>query len=533
MKRLGKLISIISMISILSIPFTNVYAKTKNETVYTNLDSYGNIEKTSITNHLFVKDTGVVEDETELKEILNINGEETYQLSEKGFTWNTFGKDIFYRGTIEKTLPIEVTITYYLNDKEMDIKDMIGKAGKVKIQMNFQNNIKQQVEENGIHATLYTPFVVTTGIILKNDENVDIEINNGKIIDSGTRSIVLGLAAPGMYENFKINELKDLDKIVLNYETKNFSLGDIYIVATPKLLEESDFKIFDQVSGISKKISTLQSSMDEIEKGVKKLEEGSNGLTGGSTELVKGLKSALDGVSQLEVGAIQVDEGLQKVIAQLQNVSISLNNPTMAGSITNLQMLKGKNNDAKNNLIAQTGMDYNSLMSYYQANLINYTGTDTTMLTLKSTCEFILLLDANNQAITQTLTFLTSIDSQVESILITLTNALIELEKGSQQLSTGLTQVKSGLERLYDGSKEFNKGMQALGIGVSELKTGITRFNQEGIQTLTRYSKTMNSYSNRIKAVLNLSENYQGYASHNVDNTTFVYMIKSYKKNSK
>jgi len=198
MKNIRKIISVISIASILVMPFGNVSAKTKNETVYTNLDSYGNVERSSITNHLFVNGKDYVEDDTELKEILNINGKESYHVTEKGLTWNTFGKDIFYRGTIEKTLPIEVKITYYLNDEEQDVKDMIGKKGNVKIKMKFQNNVKKQVTVNGVNTTLYTPFVVTTGLILNNEENKNIEIQNVKVIDSGTRNSVVGISSPGM-----------------------------------------------------------------------------------------------------------------------------------------------------------------------------------------------------------------------------------------------------------------------------------------------------------------------------------------------
>lgn len=526
MKKSGKIITVISIISILITPFTNVSAKTKNETVYTNLDSYGNVKKSSITNHLFINEKSQIEDETELKEILNINGEESYQINEKGITWNTFGKDIFYRGVIEKTLPIEVKVKYYLDDVEQDVKEMSGKSGKIRVQMDFQNNVKSQVKVNGVNTTLYTPFVVTMGLILNNEDHTNIKINNGKIIDSGTRNIVLGIASPGMYENFKINELKSLDKIILEYETTNFSLGDIYMVATPKLLEETDLKMLNQVNILSKSMNTLQSSIDEIEKGAKKLEDGSNTLSISTTELVKGLKVALDGVSQLESGSVQISTGLKEMITKLQGVSVSLN----TGSISNLQVLIEKNNTAKDSLVAQTGMDYNSLMSYYQTNLVNYVGTDQTLLTLKSTCELILLLDANNQAITQTLTIVTSIDHQIKNLLTTLTNTLAELEKGSQQISVGLMEVKTGLESLYTGSQELNNGTKSLKEGMNGLSIGIQKFNQEGIHTLTNSVKTLQNYSNKVEALINLSEDYHGYASNNADATILVYMIKSPKK---
>ena len=42
-----------------------------------------------------------------IKEILNINGEETYKQDKNTLYWNTKGEDIFYQGKTDKQLPIE------------------------------------------------------------------------------------------------------------------------------------------------------------------------------------------------------------------------------------------------------------------------------------------------------------------------------------------------------------------------------------------------------------------------------------------
>ncbi|MCX4255166.1 MAG: hypothetical protein OSJ63_07910, partial [Bacilli bacterium] len=51
---------------------------------------------------------------------------------------NSYKSDITYRGTTTKTLPITTNVTYYLDDIETNINDMIGKSGKIKIVVKYQ-----------------------------------------------------------------------------------------------------------------------------------------------------------------------------------------------------------------------------------------------------------------------------------------------------------------------------------------------------------------------------------------------------------
>jgi len=327
-----------------------------------------------------------------------------------------------------------------------------------------------------------------------------------------------------MYENFKLKELKDLDKVVITYKTEEFSLKDIYAVATPKLLEKEDLKIFDKMNTLSKSVNKLQEGMDEVEKGVKKLEKGSKSLTSGSEEISKNLKAALDGISAIKKGSNQVEEGLEKVIDKLNAVSKSLS--TSEDSTQKLLYLQSMNKKAKDQLVAKTGMSYEVLMREYQTNLVNYEGTDQNLLALKSTAELIVLLESNNDAISQTLEKTKALNSQVELLLKTLTAGLEELKQGESKISSGLAEVESGLSKLYEGSKVLSNGSKTLEAGINGLTGGVEKLNKEGIQVLTKYTNEANSYSNKAKELVKLSQNYKGYASRNATNTTLVYKIK-------
>ena len=339
----------------------SVYALMKNETVYTSLDRDGNIVVSSVTNHLLVDDELNIEDETELKDILNINGKETFTLNQNILKWNGLGKDIFYRGVTEKEQPIDVEIEYYLNDEKVKPKDVIGKEGNVKIILNFKNKLQNKVNVNGKEEVIYTPFVVTAGMVLNNENNKNIKVENGKSVDSGSRTMIVGLSTPGLYETLNIEELKKLNSITITYDTTKFSLGSMYLVATPKIVEESDLKIFEDLEKLSTSMNILKNSMDKIEIGSSELKLGSASLTSGANELSSGLKSALTSVNALKDGAIVLKNGITEFSTTIKGATSSLEGKDIDSSITGLKTLSSANKETASIMIKQIASQLQTL----------------------------------------------------------------------------------------------------------------------------------------------------------------------------
>ena len=48
---------------------------------------------------------------------------------------------------------------------------------------------------------MYVPFVVAIGTIIDNESNKNITVTNGKIMDDGTKTMVFGVAMPGMQKS--------------------------------------------------------------------------------------------------------------------------------------------------------------------------------------------------------------------------------------------------------------------------------------------------------------------------------------------
>ena len=127
--------------------------------------------------------------------------------------------------------------------------------------------------------------MVLTTTVLENSNNKNIKVTNGRIIDNGVTSIIIGLTSPGLYESMKIDELKKLNKIEISFDTDSFELGTIYSIATSNLFDESTLDYFDDMDKLYSDINTLQKSMDKIVDASKQLSSGSDKMNDGITLL--------------------------------------------------------------------------------------------------------------------------------------------------------------------------------------------------------------------------------------------------------
>ena len=264
---------------------TGVYALTKEETIYAKLNETGELKSASVTEHLYNYSGKTIGDKTSLDSIKNINGNETFKQNDNNLVWETNGNDIYYQGTYTKNLPISLDVKYYLNGEEKNVNDILGKNGKIKIVLTYKNNSFKNMNINGKTEKMYVPYAIITTSILNNTDNKNIKVTNGKIIDNGVNSVITAISSPGLYESLKIDDIKDINKVEITYDTSNFELNSIYSVATTSLFDNSNLDIFGEINNLYKSINLLQSNMDTIVEASKKLSDGSNQLDAGITEL--------------------------------------------------------------------------------------------------------------------------------------------------------------------------------------------------------------------------------------------------------
>lgn len=299
MKKFIKKVMCLGAVAGLLLESFPVWALVKDETIYARLENNGQVNKIIVSEHLQGTGENETTDKSRLDNITNVNGDEKFTNENGKIVWESNGKDIYYQGETKEQLPISLKITYYLNGVESTVKEMIGKKGTVKIVFKYTNNDKHEEMINGKYSVLYTPFVVATTTILPNDTNSNIKVKNGKVIANGTKSIVVLLSTPGLYESLGIDKLKGMDEAEISFETDSFELSSIYSVSTPKLIDKSDLDIFNNIDGIYNSINTLVDSSNKLKNGSGQILNGAEKLKDGVNKLKDGINSAYNGSKQI------------------------------------------------------------------------------------------------------------------------------------------------------------------------------------------------------------------------------------------
>lgn len=280
----------------------------KEESVYVKADASGNVKKTTVSEWLKNPEKGTISDTSELKDIKNVKGDETFETgSNNNVSWKSEGNDIYYQGTIDKELPVDVKVSYKLDGKSISPKDLKGKSGKVEIQFSYDNKSKQTVNVNGEDVEMYTPFTMVSAMMLSSDEYSNVSVENGKLISDGDKNIVVGVAFPGLANNLNLKDLDmDIDipeTVTITADVKDATVGTSITMASAELMNEfglNDIDSFDD----------LQDSIDDLEDATNQLVDGSKEAADGSKELADGAGTLNDGAGTLASGAGTLADGV-------------------------------------------------------------------------------------------------------------------------------------------------------------------------------------------------------------------------------
>lgn len=272
----------------------------KSETVYAVMDADGNTTDVSVSEWL--KNEGKsnnLSDYSNLKNIKNTSGDEKMSRDGNKLVWAAKGKDIHYTGDYDGELPVKVKVSYYLNGTKVSADEIAGKKGNVKIRFDY--DINDSVKENGYSLT--RPYAIVSAVVLSNDNFTNVTVNNGKAVNDGNSTAVVGIALPGMSDNLQIDELDIPDHVTINAKTTNFEIDGTYTVADSGFMNDMDTTKLDDAAG----------QIDELESALDKLSDASKKLVDGSSKLAKGANKLADSSSQIEEGTETLKDGTKSM----------------------------------------------------------------------------------------------------------------------------------------------------------------------------------------------------------------------------
>lgn len=300
----------------------------KDETVYVLAGADGTVQKIIVSD--WIKNamaTDSLDDKTELSDIENIKGDESFTLGgDNSCVWDAQGNDIYYQGNIEKELPVQMSVRYTLDGQAIAPEALAGQSGHVTIRFDYQNMQYEEVLLDGKTEKIYVPFTMLTGMLLDTEVFRNVTVSNGKLINDGDRIAVVGIAFPGLQEDLAISKEKlDIpDYVEISADVENFEMGMTMTLATTELFGAIDSDKLD-LHELSDAMAELTDAMGQLMDGSSQLYDGLCTLLEKSGDLVSGINKLAEGAAQLKAGAESLDSGAAQLQAGAAQLSSGLN----------------------------------------------------------------------------------------------------------------------------------------------------------------------------------------------------------------
>ena len=507
----------------------------KQESVYVNAAADGSVSKITVSDWLkgANETTGTINDISDLKNISNVKGDETFKQNGKDVDWSGAGKDIYYQGESDEKLPVDMKITYKLDGKEIAAKDMLGKSGKVEIHVAYTNKSSRKKKIDGKETTIYTPFVMVTAMVLSSDHFENVEVDNARVVNDGDNQMIIGMGVPGMAENLDLSD--DMaDKIPSDFtvtaDTKDFTIGNTFTYGSASLLNDLDLDDVDELDDLEEKLNDLTDASDKLvdgsddlydnlklfdskmgelntsvkkfqKEGVNQLANGISTLAKGAPTLVKGVTDYANGVTTFAKGTALLYKSVKDIPTQIQSFDTGLK--TYTGSVDKLgskQNVTALKSGAKAVSDGVTSLNTNlaSLEKTYETTdlllkKLKATGADaTTVATLEQ------VLAGQKQAIqamkqaTSTTGDLKVGAEKVSGSVATVMDSLDKLSANSSTLTEASTKLKTSMPTLVSSVKTLKEGGDTLAKNNKKLKSASKKLVKSG-KTLKKSIKTVGS----------------------------------------
>lgn len=295
----------------------------RDETVYVIANTDGSVRRIIVSDWI---QNGLaaaqVEERSELSQVEAVKGSAIYTLGQDNArVWDAQGQDLYYQGSIEKALPVDMTVTYQMDGQTVTPGQIAGKSGHVTIRFDYENRQYEMVEIDGTEEKIYVPFAMLTGLLLDSDRFTNVTVSNGKLFCDGSHTAVVGVAFPGLQEDLAMEKdrLDIPDYVEIEADVKDFSLATAVTVASSGLFDQLDDETLEklELGELTDGIGRMTDAMDQLMDGSSQLYDGLCTLLDSSQQLIDGVDRLCQGLNELTAHNSQLNGGAKQVFESL------------------------------------------------------------------------------------------------------------------------------------------------------------------------------------------------------------------------
>ena len=421
----------------------------KSETVYVTVEG-NEIKDKSVSVWLNSDKNIKANDKSNLKNVKDLKTDKELK-SENGYLkLDENKKDIYYKGDTDKKLPVDVSVKYFLDGKEMKASELEGKSGHLKIVITSKNNRYEAKTIDGQSRNVYSPYVVVAAMTFDDEKVNNVSSDDIKVVKDGKNEIVTTVMTPGMKQNLRgIVEDKNLDKfkdeVSVEMDIKDYKPVEIYSVITNEFFQEK--KNID--------------SLDKLQNGVKELQDNSQKLVDASVKLSEGQDKLNSGISQMQTGVTKLHSGSQKLASSTQQMQGKFSG--IQSKVGPIQGYVAQMNDGSLKLYNGIS-DYTAAVAKIKENTAKIKAGSEKLAKGATDLDNGVgkLKDATSQlrAGTENMKEMTAQKDQLLEKSSQLSNGLNGLAGSYGQLADTVEQISGKSQQLKDSSAQFNEKLQ-------------------------------------------------------------------------
>lgn len=260
----------------------------KEEVVYINLNSDGSVSEIYVVNIFDLDEDGQIVDYGKYDSLKNMTTKDEIGYSNDTVTIDAKAGKLYYEGKLQNNvMPWNISIDYFINDKEYSSEEIAGMSGDLKIQMSVRQNKE-------CDSSFFEGFALQASLTLDTENFTNISAEGATIANVGSDKQLTYTILPG----------KETD-ITISASVKDFEISGFSINAIPLSLniQIEDEELMGQVTELIDAIKKLDEGSVELHEGVSSLQEGAQ------NELNNGVKDLVNGTNELQNGAIELKEG--------------------------------------------------------------------------------------------------------------------------------------------------------------------------------------------------------------------------------
>ena len=524
-----------------SISLAATKSSEKEEVIYANLTSSGDIEKIYAVNIFEDKD---IVDYGVYDTVKNMNTMDKINYSNGKITIQNSEDKLYYQGIMKQNteMPWTIKVRYKLDGVEYAPSELAGKSGKLEISISIKEN-------KNCKKNFFENYALQTVVQLDTNLCENIKSDEATMANVGGLKQLTYTILPGNEKDIKITtDVTDFEMSEIQVNGINLNLG----------LDKDSI----DTSSLTGELDKLKDAVNDLDDGANELNDGAKKLDDGAVTLTDGIKTIQEGLDQLNSKSSSLTSGSSEVLSALKTIQSSLNNVSTSSkdlkqlssastsiksgidSLVNGLKIVDSSIDTYNSSLKKSGLNSASELAQKNKQAISALGITSTQRKLYSaytsggsqavSAELAKLAQAgdseavalykqvsagNTDAVTQYVQAAGKLIS-VETLLkadasyIEGSSKLINGIDAQMSTSSGQTTLMSGAVSLQTNYKKFDASIQDLVSSLNNLMANMTQL-KSGINKLTDNYATLDSgikeYTSAVNKITNgYSKVYEG-----------------------